>query len=76
MEVPTLKAFEEESWPDTEKGFAEMLRQIDAAMGEILQTLKRLGLEEQTLVLFSSDNGPHQEGGHHVFLIPMGSCEG
>ncbi len=66
MEVPTLKAFEEESWPDTEKGFAEMLRQIDAAMGEILQTLKRLGLEEQTLVLFSSDNGPHQEGGHRM----------
>ena len=43
-----------------------MLRQIDAAMGEILQTLKRLGLEEQTLVLFSSDNGPHQEGGHRM----------
>jgi arylsulfatase A-like enzyme len=31
-----------------------------------LAKLKKLGLDENTIVMFSSDNGPHQEGGHHV----------
>jgi arylsulfatase A len=33
-------------------------------VGRVLQKLKSLGLEDNTLVIFTSDNGPHQEGGH------------
>jgi arylsulfatase A-like enzyme len=33
-------------------------------VGRLLGKLKSLGLEENTLVIFTSDNGPHQEGGH------------
>ena len=32
----------------------------------MLAKLKTLGLDENTIVMFSSDNGPHQEGGHHA----------
>lgn len=40
-----------------------MVTRFDAYVGEIMQTLKRLGLDKNTIVFFASDNGPHQEGG-------------
>ncbi len=43
--------------------FAAMVTLLDKQVGEVLDKLKELGLEENTLVIFSSDNGPHQEGG-------------
>ena len=43
--------------------FAAMVTLLDKQVGEVLAKLKELGLEKNTLVLFSSDNGPHQEGG-------------
>ncbi|MBD3265474.1 sulfatase-like hydrolase/transferase [bacterium] len=44
--------------------FAGMVSRMDRDVGRILQQLKTLGLAENTLVMFSSDNGPHREGGH------------
>lgn len=43
--------------------FAAMVHRIDLYVGEILATLKELGIAENTIVMFTSDNGPHQEGG-------------
>lgn len=43
--------------------FAAMVSQLDFYVGEILSELKRLGIDENTLVVFTSDNGPHIEGG-------------
>jgi len=43
--------------------YATMVNRIDQDIGKILQQLESLGLAENTLVLFSSDNGPHFEGG-------------
>lgn len=43
--------------------FAAMVTRLDAHVGEILQLIKKLGIENNTLVIFSSDNGPHQEAG-------------
>jgi arylsulfatase A-like enzyme len=40
-----------------------MITRLDTQIGELLAELKRRGLDERTLVLFSSDNGPHQEAG-------------
>ncbi len=64
MEVPDLGEFAKKNWPEPEKGFGAMIRNIDRDTGRILDLLKELKIAENTLVLFTSDNGPHQEGGH------------
>jgi len=43
--------------------FAAMIYRLDVYVGQIIQKLKDLGLYENTIIIFSSDNGPHQEGG-------------
>ena len=66
MEVPELGEFSTRDWPDPEKGFAAMIRNIDRDTGRILDLLEELEIDDRTLVLFTSDNGPHQEGGHRA----------
>jgi len=51
------------AWPNNEKIHATMVRRIDDCVSDILQLLQDLGMAENTLVVFSSDNGPHHEGG-------------
>ena len=43
--------------------FASMVHRIDQYVGEIMETLDELGIAENTVIMFTSDNGPHQEGG-------------
>jgi arylsulfatase A-like enzyme len=43
--------------------FAAMVHRIDLYVGEIVSLLQELGIAENTLVMFTSDNGPHREGG-------------
>lgn len=43
--------------------FAAMVARLDLYVGQVLERLKKLGLDENTLVIFTSDNGPHLEGG-------------
>lgn len=43
--------------------FAAMITRLDSYVGEIMQKLEEKGLADNTLVIFSSDNGPHEEGG-------------
>ncbi|MEM7231435.1 MAG: arylsulfatase, partial [Planctomycetota bacterium] len=64
MEVPDLYEFRGKDWPEPEKGFAAMIRNIDRDTGRIIDLLKELGIAKNTLVIFTSDNGPHREGGH------------
>ncbi len=66
MEVDTYGDFAERDWAPNEKGFARMVQRIDQSVGRLLDTLREAGLAEKTLVLFTSDNGPHNEGGHSV----------
>ena len=44
--------------------FAGMMTLMDEGIGDLMALLRELKLDEKTLVLLSSDNGPHQEGGH------------
>ncbi|MCH2178592.1 MAG: sulfatase-like hydrolase/transferase, partial [Mariniblastus sp.] len=44
--------------------FPAMVEHLDNGVGEVLDLLKTLDIQDQTLVIFTSDNGPHQEGGH------------
>ena len=66
MEVPDFAPYGDKNWPDTEKGFARMVDDLDLDIKNIRTALKKHALEENTLIIFSSDNGPHQEGGHKV----------
>ena len=43
--------------------FAAMITRLDAQVGQIMAKLKERGLDENTIVIFTSDNGPHEEGG-------------
>ena len=43
--------------------FAGMITRLDVYVGEVLAKLKEKGFDKNTLVIFSSDNGPHEEGG-------------
>jgi arylsulfatase A-like enzyme len=45
-------------------GFAAMIENVDNQVGELLAELKALGIDKNTLVIFTSDNGAHHEGGH------------
>lgn len=47
----------------THAQFAAMITRLDGYVGDILRKLKEKGLAENTLVIFTSDNGPHEEGG-------------
>jgi len=51
------------SQPYPRAAFAAMVKLLDDQVGEILAKLEELGLAENTLVIFTSDNGPHVEGG-------------
>ena len=44
--------------------FAAMMEHMDEDVGRILNLLEELNIDENTLVIFTSDNGPHKEGGH------------
>ncbi len=44
--------------------FPAMVQHLDNGVGQVLDLLKALGIDDNTLVLFTSDNGPHREGGH------------
>jgi len=46
--------------------YADVIHEIDWSMGEILKTLKDLSIDDQTLVMFASDNGPWLSYGNHA----------
>ncbi len=64
MEVPEYGVYQDKDWPEPQKGHAAMITRMDRDIGRLFARLKQLGLDEHTLVLFSSDNGPHREGGN------------
>jgi arylsulfatase A-like enzyme len=65
-EVPDYGPYATESWPSPDKGQAAMITRMDTYVGRMLAELKKLGLAEKTLVIFTSDNGPHNESNHSL----------
>jgi arylsulfatase A-like enzyme len=76
-EVPSDEPYSSEDWPRAERNKAAMITRLDADVGKLLQKLRELDLENDTVVVFSSDNGPHQEGGNKVeFFASAGPFRG
>jgi len=77
METPSYGEYAARDWPDVEKGFASAMKFVDHEVGAVMAKLKALGLDENTIVMFSSDNGPHKEGGHNAtFFQSSGGLNG
>lgn len=51
----------ERPWPDVQKRYANDVRRIDDCVGDLLQLLTDLRIDDNTLVVFTSDNGPSKE---------------
>ncbi len=65
MEVPDMMGYDSVSdWSEAQQAFAASISYLDNDVGKIISKLKQLGIEKNTLVFFSSDNGPHKEGGN------------
>lgn len=71
-------------WPDTYKRYATAVRRIDDGVGDIMQLLKDLNIDENTLLVFTSDNGPSIESylpapfvpNHPTFFNSFGPFDG
>ncbi|MBV9868033.1 MAG: arylsulfatase [Abitibacteriaceae bacterium] len=65
IEAPRIEPeYENKPWPELEKRYASTITRMDNYVDQIRQRLTALGIADNTLIIFTSDNGPHQEGGH------------
>jgi arylsulfatase A-like enzyme len=55
--------YADQPWTEPMKRYATLVRRLDDGIGDVMQLLRDLGIERDTLVIFSSDNGPSNEGG-------------
>jgi arylsulfatase A-like enzyme len=77
IEVPDLGFYAHQDWPEVQKRYAAAVTLLDRYVGEIIQRLKQRGLDQNTLVIFTSDNGTHREGGNDpAFFQSSGPLRG
>lgn len=65
MEVPSYGQYADKDWPEPQKGIAAMISLMDRDIGRLMARLKQHGIDDDTIVMFTSDNGPHREGGNN-----------
>lgn len=64
--VPDYGPYADKDWPTPDKGHAAMVTLMDGYVGRMLDELRALGIAENTLVIFTSDNGPQKESRHDL----------
>lgn len=64
MQVPSNEPYSNEPWPQQEKNKAAMITRMDRDIGFIMEALRGFGIDGNTIIMFTSDNGPHKEGGN------------
>ena len=75
--VPDFGPYVDKDWPDPDRGQAAMISRLDGYVGRMLALLQKDGLAENTLVIFTSDNGPHNESNHNLARFnPSGPLTG
>jgi uncharacterized sulfatase len=75
--VPDYGIYADKPWPSADKGQAAMITRLDSDVGHLFDTFRELGIDNHTLVLFASDNGPHHEGGQDTKRFnPGGALRG
>ena len=58
---PENDPYSQKPWSETDKNYAAMVALLDKDVGRVMQKLKDLGLDDNTLVIFASDNGANQQ---------------
>ena len=77
MEVPSLGIYTSKEWPEPQRAHAAMISLLDHDVGRILDRLEKHGIAENTVFMFTSDNGPHSEGGgKSTFFKSSGKLRG
>ncbi len=74
--VPELEQYANTSWKENNKKQAAMISRLDRDVGQIIDLLKKLDLDENTIVFFSSDNGAHGDDGTLEFFKASGKLRG
>ena len=70
--VPSDAPYSDRNWPQVEKNYAAMVTRLDRDVGRFLARLKELALDDNTLVVFTSDNGPSAEAMHRPDFFHSG----
>lgn len=65
-DVPSYEPYDSKPWTENEKGYAAMITILDREVGKIMDKLDELGLTDNTLVIFTSDNGGDSPDRFHV----------
>ncbi|NOR75866.1 MAG: sulfatase-like hydrolase/transferase [Draconibacterium sp.] len=74
--IGNKELYTEKGWPAKERLHAAKITLLDKQIGRMLKKLEEMGKLENTLVLFTSDNGPHHEGHNHEFFNSNGDLQG
>lgn len=68
-EIDDLGEYADKPWTDLQKTYAAMVTRLDRDVGELLEALREMGMDKNTLVIFTGDNGssfdPTSEIGEH-----------
>ncbi len=74
--IGNKELYMDKGWPAKERLHAAKITLLDKQIGRMLKKLEEMGELENTLVLFTSDNGPHHEGHDHEFFNSNGDLKG
>jgi arylsulfatase A-like enzyme len=76
--VPTDGRYASQTgWPDVEKDHAGVITYLDGYVGQVMDKIDALGIANNTVLFFASDNGAHLEGGHsYTFFNSTGGLRG
>jgi len=74
--VPSDEPYTDEDWPQIAKNYAAMISRLDTDVGRIMKLLKKLGIDQNTIVFFTSDNGPYRGQQVTEFFDSNGALRG
>ncbi|MEU5883565.1 sulfatase-like hydrolase/transferase [Spirillospora sp. NPDC047279] len=62
-DAPSTAQYDDRPWPAADKGHAAQVTRLDSYIGTLADTLRKAGVARDTVLIVTSDNGPHEEGG-------------
>lgn len=69
LDAPDLSPFENENWPEHIKIYGSMIYKLDQSVGKIVKTIEKLGLSDNTILFFCSDNGPNSNVSEQITAV-------